>query len=154
MKVKTFGIKLKGKSYKDRIGAYAIIFNRENRLATVKTKRGYFLIGGGMEEGETFKECLKRECLEETGYDIEIKNLIGKVDKYYYAELLGYYFHPTGYFYIADLKNKVTQPIEKNLKLTWIDLDEFEGKIYLDHQRWAVKEALKNRAFENENKIS
>ncbi|WP_291581669.1 hypothetical protein [Clostridium sp. UBA6640] len=39
---KTFGIKLENKKYKDRVGVYAIIFNNNGKVATVKTEKGYF----------------------------------------------------------------------------------------------------------------
>ncbi|MFC3773825.1 NUDIX domain-containing protein [Paenibacillus sp. GCM10012303] len=43
----------------------------------------YFLPGGGMDEGETPEECLRREVLEETGYQIKIGAYIGKAQRYF-----------------------------------------------------------------------
>lgn len=39
--------------------------------------------GGGVEEGEDLLKALKRECLEETGYQIEIIAPIGIIEDYY-----------------------------------------------------------------------
>lgn len=36
----------------------------------------YLLPGGGQEAGEVLDEAVKRECFEETGYDIEVKDII------------------------------------------------------------------------------
>ena len=50
------------------------MFGNENYLETP---------GGGVDEGETFAEAVKRECLEETGYDIELLAEIGEVKDAY-----------------------------------------------------------------------
>lgn len=39
--------------------------------------------GGGVDEGESLEEAVKRECLEETGFVIEIVREVGMVDDYY-----------------------------------------------------------------------
>ncbi|WP_461614996.1 NUDIX hydrolase [Clostridium sp. Marseille-QA1073] len=142
MREKTFGIRLENEKYKDRIGVYAIIFNSNGKAATVKTEKGYFLIGGGIKNEETHEKCLIRECLEETGYDIKIKEFICKSDRYHYSDPLNCYFHPIGYFYLANLKSKVQEPIEIDHKLEWISIKELEEKMYLEHQIWAIEQAI------------
>lgn len=142
MREKTFGIRLENEKYKDRVGVYAIIFNNSGKVVTVKTEKGYFLIGGGIKKEETHRECLIRECLEETGYDIEIKEFICKSDSYHYSDSLNCYIHPIGYFYIANLKSKVKEPIETDHKLHWISIKELKEKMYLEHQIWAIEQAI------------
>lgn len=39
--------------------------------------------GGGVKDNESFEAALKRECLEELGYEIEIIAEIGEIDDYY-----------------------------------------------------------------------
>ena len=62
-----FGEKLANQEYVNREGAYAIILNDKNEVATVRLPHGYFLPGGGIEGSEDKETCLKRECLEELG---------------------------------------------------------------------------------------
>lgn len=145
MLTKTFGIKLENEVYRDREGVYAIIFNNEGNVATVRTNKGNFLIGGGIKYKENHEECLKRECIEETGYDVEVKEFLCKADKYCLSEDKGDYFHPIGYFYSANLKEKIKDPIEKNHKFEWISISDLNSKMYLEHQKWAVEQAVLNR---------
>lgn len=55
------------------------IIIEEDRLLLTKNldEEGYFYLfpGGGQELGETFHETLQRECLEETGLQVEIGEL-------------------------------------------------------------------------------
>ena len=62
-----------------RIGCYAIIIE-DNKMALVKKAGGgykgkYDLPGGGMDHGEIPSETLKRECMEETGCEVESEEL-------------------------------------------------------------------------------
>lgn len=139
----TFGIREENKKYKDRIGVYAIIFDNEGNIATVKIPKGNFLIGGGIDEGETHQECLKRECLEETGYDIEVENFICKGNKYFYAESLNSYFYLICYFYVAELKGKLKEPVEEDHQFEWITAHEIKEKMVFEHHIWAIKEAIR-----------
>lgn len=59
MLVKSFGEKIKGIEYKDRVGSYAIIFDSNDSIAVVHTSTGYFLLGGGLDNNETHEECIK-----------------------------------------------------------------------------------------------
>lgn len=41
----------------------------KDKVLSVQNSRGhYFLPGGGIENEESYQECLEREMLEETGY--------------------------------------------------------------------------------------
>ncbi|MES1042803.1 NUDIX hydrolase [Peribacillus simplex] len=67
---KVFGEKIGGLDYQIKKGVYAIIFNSaKDKVLAVQNSRGHhFLPGGGIENEESYQECLEREMLEETGY--------------------------------------------------------------------------------------
>ncbi|MBR5999225.1 MAG: fibrillarin-like rRNA/tRNA 2'-O-methyltransferase [Candidatus Methanomethylophilaceae archaeon] len=53
--------------------AYCVAFEGEKFLMVYNTRRkGWEMPGGKLETGETSEEAAKRECLEESGYEIEI----------------------------------------------------------------------------------
>ncbi len=63
---------------KVRVAARAIIIQNGKILLNKNQKFGqvyYTLPGGGQEHGETIEEAVKRECLEETGAEINVINL-------------------------------------------------------------------------------
>lgn len=138
---KSFGEKLPGIEYRDRIGAYAIAFDMEKRIPVARTSTGYFLLGGGIENGETHEKCIVRECLEEAGLKVGVKELICKGDKYHWSDTLKYYMHGIGYFYHAEIIEKLDIETEPDHELVWLNVDECCQMLFLEHQIWAVRQA-------------
>jgi len=71
-------------AWKDRPTGKVILFNEKNEIALVSNKvtNLFLLPGGGTEEGEDIVEGIKRECREETGYEIEITGELGVTEDY------------------------------------------------------------------------
>lgn len=70
---KSFVEKIEETEYKDRVGAYAVIFDSNRRIAVIQTSRDYFMPGGGIENNETQEECIKNERMEEVGLSVVVK---------------------------------------------------------------------------------
>lgn len=138
---KTFGTKLENVSYYDREGAY-IIAVKNNFLATVRTPLGYFLIGGGIENGESHIDCIKRECLEEIGCKIEIGDYICCADSYCMHYKLGH-FHPVQHYYSAQIGEKISEPAETDHEFVWLPIEDTD-KLFVEQQIWAVKKYIKS----------
>lgn len=64
------------------ISCSALITKKESILLVHENKMDkYGLPGGKLEEGETLRDCVKRECLEELGLIIEVDNLVMITEK-------------------------------------------------------------------------
>jgi len=138
---KTFGEMLENVNYIERIGIYGIFINDERKIATIKTPTGYFLPGGGIDEGESHKQCLQREFIEETGYEVTIVRYIGRASLYHRSKI-NQLLHGIGYFYNVNLKCKTCCKVEEDHELVWLEPDHCTKSLFLEHQRWAVAKAL------------
>lgn len=146
---KTFGEKIPGAHYFDRAGAYLICI-KDQMVLTVKTPKGYFLLGGGIEQGENHEQCLIREAVEEIGYSIKIDKYLFAADTYCIHERIGY-FHPIQYYYSGDIIEKVQEAVEADHSLQWIPYKEIESKMYVKQQIWAIKEYREKSLKNSEN---
>lgn len=135
-----FGIK-ENASYLDREGAYIIPIDN-NKVGVVKTPRGYFLLGGGLNENESHEECIKRECLEETGCSVLVSKKLCSAETYTKHSRLGY-FHPIQHYYLGGIIEKIKTPIEKDHTFLWLDINEAIENMHSKMQSWAIEQAIK-----------
>lgn len=136
---KIFGEK-ENEKYLDRYGAY-IVPVKDGKIAVVKTPKGYFFIGGGIEENESCQDAIKRECLEETGYRATVGKMICSAEAYVKHSELGY-FHPVQYYYTGILEEKVQEPTEGDHRFVWIDYKELQGNLFPKMQNWALEQIM------------
>lgn len=66
------------KDYTTRLTVKALVLDEDEKIAIFSG----FLLGGGVEEGETTEQALHRECMEEAGIEIEIVRHLGVVTSY------------------------------------------------------------------------
>lgn len=105
-----------------RISSRAIILNDDGLVVMYRNKNGseyYTLPGGGMENTETERECVKRECIEEFGITVEpIKKLYVLEDTktiqhiYYCDWVSGELGTGTGEEFAADNGKGVYKPMQ------------------------------------------
>lgn len=139
----TFGEKVSHLEYQRREGCYAVIIDAaKQQVAVILTAKGqYFLPGGGIEKGETPEECLRREMLEETGFEVKISSYIVRAQRYFISSL-NEPLLSDGIFYAAEFVEKVQEPIENDHDLRWINFDEVDDLLFHEHQSWAVKKTI------------
>lgn len=136
---KIFGIKEKA-SYLDREGAY-IIPIKGSKIGVVKTPKGHFLLGGGIDKGESHEQAIRRECLEEAGYTVNVGQKLCSAEMYTKHPRLGY-FHPIQAFYIGELLERVKEPTEADHEFMWIEYEKLKGKMFVEMQSWAIEIAM------------
>jgi 8-oxo-dGTP diphosphatase len=114
--------------YEERQASRAIIFDRDNKVALLHATNKHFhkLPGGGVNEGESLIDALKREGLEEIGCNIDNIQELGIVEEYRNKISL----HQMSYCYTADLVGEKGSPhleegeIADGFKTVWVTLDE------------------------------
>lgn len=127
--------------YYDRKGAYLIPV-KDDKIAVVKTPKGLFFLGGGLENGETDKACIRRECLEEAGVEVTIGEKICSAETFTTHPRLGP-FHPIQTFYAGEILKQVQLPLEKDHTLLFGSFQELDGKLFSEMQNWALQEFWK-----------
>lgn len=110
--------------------AKIIIENSKNEILLAYSHKNYFLLGGHVENNESFDECIVREIKEETGIEIPYKKRIPYFSikylcKNYPNESENTKYITNYYFIKLDLI-----PNLKNIKLTE---DEKEGNFKLQY---------------------
>jgi len=137
-----FGKKLPNTDYLDRVGAYAVI-ERNNRLAIVKFDNSSFCLpGGGLEMGENCEDTLRREVVEEIGYECIIGRKIGVAGQYISTLSGDGYYNKIGHFYLAELVENNIGDRSCEFDLVWLNIDEAKTSLYEDSHKWAVGEVF------------
>ncbi|HEX8737658.1 MAG TPA: NUDIX domain-containing protein [Pyrinomonadaceae bacterium] len=138
--MKEFGEKEKGVEYLRRPGSYGVII-KNGRIGVLKAKGydTYFLVGGGIDAGESETETLRREAAEEIGFNIEIGEKIGGAIEYFYSEREKKYVAKECHFYRVSLMNKADK--KGKHELVWITADEL-GAMHHRSYRWILEREL------------
>lgn len=133
---KVFGARQEGIAYLEREGAYGIAF-KDGHVLIEKARLGYFLPGGGIEEGESPEEALVREMLEETGYELASHRLVGTAIEYTGD------WRNHGYYFLVELgaKGKPTYADGHVMPVEWTPLAEAKEHMHLRAQEWAIEQA-------------
>jgi len=144
-------------AYPLREAARAVVLDEQNNVALLFTslKNYYKLPGGGLEGGEEIVDALKRECKEELGCEIEVREEIGTVVEYRKTFSL----KQVSYCYLVQAKGKkgvsefTESELEDGFEVVWLPYEEAlraisknitadaEGKLYIVPRDVAILKA-------------
>ena len=129
-----FGEPLPGRRYVVRRAAYAVIWSVEGTLATVKTRRGHFLPGGGIESGETDESGLDREVREECARAIALERRIGEAIQWFRASRGHFEGHHV--FYAGRFASEPSGQGEH--ELFWLEPARARALLFHASHQWAI----------------
>jgi len=133
-----FGTRVEGCSYIVRPSAYALVQIAGGEFALVKTPRGYYLPGGGVEAGETSDAAVEREAKEEGGLILKPRASIGKAIEIVYSAEEAACFEKQCEFFEAELIGQVLAH-EQDHELRWVTLDDAVTLLSHESHRWALR---------------
>lgn len=94
--------------------------------------------GGGIVDKETLEEALRREVLEETGYEIEIGKLLTASVKYFKENIQSLHL-----IYEAKLLRKIGEPGKDIHGLRWTTKEEISEALKKKEFDWHDEEVFK-----------
>ncbi len=115
------------------------ICEKEGKILLTKkmNKNEISLVGGGVENGETHEQCLKREFAEEVGYLINSIAELCDVDCYWLAA--GKYpMRSLAHFYIVNVDDENFTPTEEGHKPMWVEKQEVKDLCPLPYHQQAI----------------
>jgi 8-oxo-dGTP diphosphatase len=82
------------------------------------------LPGGGIDAGETALQALHRECLEETGWKVQIDRRLGAYQRFTFMSDYGFWAQKICHIYICRPVYKLRDPIEPFHTTIWADVND------------------------------
>ena len=111
----------------------------DNKLMVVKKGDQYSLVGGGIEPGENYLECLKREFKEESGYSVtSVKELVC-IDCYWLAAGKYPLLSRANIFIVNIDENNGVDPSEEGCEVSFIEISEAISLLPLPYHKKAIE---------------
>ncbi len=133
-RVPEFGERAPGQRYRLRHAVYAVIRAPDGRIATVRTRRGHTLPGGGIEGDETPEQGLEREVREECAREIAISHRLGEAVQFFRAR--EGFIEGRHVFYAASFASEPTGKGEH--ELVWLEPERALERFVHQSHVWAV----------------
>lgn len=118
--------------FRYRTGGFLI---HNNKMLFVKSNIGdyYYMIGGGVHLGETSKDCIEREVLEEAGINAKVDYLAVVCENFFKGSggiINGLDCHTIEFYYYMNILNSdlslCKHTTDDGEELVWLSLEEIE----------------------------
>jgi 8-oxo-dGTP diphosphatase len=134
-----FGEPMPGRTVVPRPSAYALVKNAHDEFAIVRTRRGLFLPGGGIERKETAEEAVVRETEEECGLLVRPIREVARAIQLVNPRNLELTFAKTSAFWWVELvRERVAEP-EPGNELLWLLAVEARDRMFHGSQAWVLR---------------
>lgn len=127
-----------------RPSVYGVITRDDGKFLVVQTSNGkFYLVGGGIEEGEDPIAALQRELIEEAGCIVGELVFVGRANKFFEKTEQGP-MNKTGVFYSGKLVSQ-DDSLRTEIDHTpdWFSYEEVQDCRMGDFQKWAVQQTRK-----------
>ena len=112
--------------YKPRPGAYGIIVDQHRIMLTRESLEEVEiqLPGGGIDPGESALHALHRECLEETGWKVQVDRRLGAYQRFTHMPEYGFWAQKICHIYLCRPVFKMHEPLEPFHTTVWYGFEE------------------------------
>lgn len=134
-----FGDRHSSCDYKERYVVYGVGFNKQGKVLISRVRGKFALPGGGINKGETAKQALKREFLEETGWKVKIVKEICRANEWNYSIRKERHNNKIGRFFLVKPIKKLHHPLDKDHEGQWMTYAKASQHLHKKFQLWALK---------------
>ena len=136
--VPAFGVRRPGVPYRVRPSAYAVVPDDAGALAVLRTPLGWFLPGGGRDDGEEPADTVVREGVVEAGLRLAPERVLGEATEWVLAPGDDAGWEKRSTFLLAHVAGSATA-VEPDHVLEWIPAAEAALVLTPPTHRWIVE---------------
>lgn len=138
-----------GQRYTLRPGAYGLILRGSDALLTEQSDQWSTEIqlpGGGIDPGESPIQALHRECLEETGWRVDVRYRLGVYRWFVFMPEYDLHAEKICHIYLCRPAFQISEPIETHHRTVWMPVEETSKHLISHGDRAFVDAFCANQA--------